>query len=687
MKVLRLFLTIFGGLGMTIGLTLVLFLFSLNLPGRPTLAEGAMRYVATTGSDGGNDCSDSGNPCRSLQHAVNVAIDGDTILLGTGEFTGSILINKSLSLLGTGQNSTSITGGGTSSAIQFDINSTSVISGITFLNGHDYEGAGVLNSGNLHVINSTFTNNTSGGAGGAIKNTGIMTINNSLIYSNTAGVGNISNQGILYISGSIIKNNLALGRGGGIFNTLGTMTISQSIISENIAKNGGGGIFNYSQLTILNSSIVSNTSNEGSTADQGGGIYNAGSLIIQNTEISGNSAYEGTGIYQDNYPSPSTTLINVSILENYLPPNIGNSLATAGITTVGGNIYVQNSIIGLNQEKNCYLGSPPSSNGSITSLGNNLADDDSCGLTVTGDIENVDPKLGNFQTYNSLWFHTLSVDSPAIDSGNNAVCPSVDIRNKLRPRDGNFDGISNCDIGAYEFILPPLQIVAPASGQINTPIDIEARVTVLTLTTPITFNWFISDQDPITNTSQYIDNVPLEWSTTGTKTITVRATGSNGFQLTVTITIEIVYMQFLPVIETPFAPEVGLWDTEDGHFYITSDRKNIDDFSVNNYIPNCGSVRIYTTELVPIVNNSFSFNNFTSYYAAGTFDSSTTSAGVYGLDNVYISPCQVYWTIPMTNWTGVPFETNFQTRYAPYEPDNPPNENLPYKVELLSGSK
>jgi hypothetical protein len=44
--------------------------------------------------------------------------------------------------------------------------------------------------------------------------------------------------------------------------------------------------------------------------------------------------------------------------------------------------------------------------------------------------------------------------SPAIDTGNNAVCPATDILGNPRPVDGNEDGNAICDRGAYEWWGP-----------------------------------------------------------------------------------------------------------------------------------------------------------------------------------------------------------------------------------------
>ena len=62
-------------------------------------------YVANGGSDSGNFCTDSGTPCETIQHAVDVASvnGGDTVNVAAGTYPGQVLVGgKTLTILGQG---------------------------------------------------------------------------------------------------------------------------------------------------------------------------------------------------------------------------------------------------------------------------------------------------------------------------------------------------------------------------------------------------------------------------------------------------------------------------------------------------------------------------------------------------------------------------------------------------------
>ena len=106
----------------------------------------------------------------------------------------------------------------------------------------------------------------------------------------------------------------------------------------------------------------------------------------------------------------------------------------------GGSLTLVNTIISGNTSSsgnNC--------SGAITSQGHNLASDGTCVLVATGDLSGMDPLLGPLQNNGgSTQTHALLSGSPAIDAGDNKVCPAADQRGVARPQG------ATCDIGAYE---------------------------------------------------------------------------------------------------------------------------------------------------------------------------------------------------------------------------------------------
>jgi hypothetical protein len=58
------------------------------------------RYVATTGADGGNNCTSPAGPCASVQWALDVANGGESVLIAQGTYTENLTVQKDMELYG-----------------------------------------------------------------------------------------------------------------------------------------------------------------------------------------------------------------------------------------------------------------------------------------------------------------------------------------------------------------------------------------------------------------------------------------------------------------------------------------------------------------------------------------------------------------------------------------------------------
>lgn len=63
-------------------------------------AQADTRYVATTGSDAGNDCLTQAAPCQTIQHAIGAAAPADTVEVAAGIYAENLIIGKAVSLRG-----------------------------------------------------------------------------------------------------------------------------------------------------------------------------------------------------------------------------------------------------------------------------------------------------------------------------------------------------------------------------------------------------------------------------------------------------------------------------------------------------------------------------------------------------------------------------------------------------------
>ncbi len=257
---------------------------------------------------------------------------------------------------------------------------------------------------------------------------------------NSTKVFNINSGTTVTISGLTIQNGaLPGGYGAGIYNA-GDLTLSDvSVINNNInsAPGFGAGIYNNGSITLSRSTVSGNHA-----FDYGGGIYNTGPLTVINSTISGNDANSaGGGLYNDG----GTITISNSTISGNLIASLG-----MGIYNAGGTVSFNNSII-ANQVGGVDCGG----SGTFVSNGNNIDSDNTCNLIDPADLNSTDPLIGTLQDNGGTTMtHALLSNSPAIDSGGAASCPSVDQRGISRPQDGDDDGSTGCDIGAFELEDP-----------------------------------------------------------------------------------------------------------------------------------------------------------------------------------------------------------------------------------------
>ena len=319
-------------------------------------------YVGSLADDGAtaSDCTTSTNSDCELRYAMQLAIaDGQpdtiqfvstlagTITLTSGAGGGLPSITGNLTITGPGAGTIAIDGGRAFTVFTIGSGAVAVISGVTIRNGeasqtpavqNDFtasgiDGGAVWNSGTLTLNTMVLTANTApAGAGGAIYNssTGVLALENSTISANTSG-----------------QDGGTRGYGGGLLN-YGSATVTTSTFSGNIAAGGGqgGAIYNLGSLTLTDSTIAQNQSTDASSAGGGAGsIYSIGPTTILNSTIDGNtvtgasSAAAGTGggLLQSPDSASSPTVSSTGVL-SAIPAVSISSIGTAGLTTPGGTL-------------------------------------------------------------------------------------------------------------------------------------------------------------------------------------------------------------------------------------------------------------------------------------------------------------------------------------------------------------
>ncbi len=414
-------------------------------------------------------CADASATC-SLRAAIqegNALPGSDEIVLGAGTFaltiagtledagaTGDLDIVSDIGISGSGEQASVIDGGALDRVL-------------------DVHASGVLRLTQLGVRNGA-QKNFSGSDDAEFSGGGVLV---------RAG-------GSLTMSRVTVRNNASKRDGAGI-SLYGSLQADHLRVVQNTGDqfSSGGALFVGSTATLLN---IDQCEFAGNSAVQGGAIYSVGTnptIQITRCLMTGNNANSGAAIFA-NLGTPHWLFRNVTISGNHAVaaggaifgdganqlrfehatitansadgPNGGGAIFDVRGSASAGFIPIEliNSIVSGNTQQSgneCNTVFPDV----IVSSGATLhAPANACRMRAgAGDIATSDAGLGALNDNGGFTrTHALASTSVAVDAALTANCAATDQRGQARPSDGNGDGQSLCDIGAYE--LAPDRILA-----------------------------------------------------------------------------------------------------------------------------------------------------------------------------------------------------------------------------------
>jgi predicted outer membrane repeat protein len=449
------------------------FLYGKCIPGNYDV------YVSPSGDDGNSGFSPD-DPLKTLTAAVYKGFPLDTLLphriyLDEGIYSPSLTgeklpveISSNVEIIGSGRESTIIDGEFQNRLFStidlytesFSLKRLTLRNGLNDANYPDYFGGAIFCSAPRLNLEEVTIDSCRSYHGGAIfaDSTDIYLADVSLLNNNSEGYG-----GALYTSDCecIYKNVEFLGNysthgGGGWFGTGTTLCRAENtVFGNNISDANGGAVYLYTGEGALSSLAMENNQ-----ARRGGAIAIYGSTFdLQNVVLSGNEAItEGGAIYSNN----SKINLNLATFSGNTSPKGTNISANSTLPVVISNSIMPddplNKINLKKSELNVSYSDITGGDAAITLEGtNNLVS------WLDGNID-TDPLFegsGDFPL-------ALSSSSPCIDAGNPDTTgmdlPMWDIIGNYRLWDGDNDGDTILDMGAYEFGSVGVGVDEPAVG-------------------------------------------------------------------------------------------------------------------------------------------------------------------------------------------------------------------------------
>ncbi|HEV3145172.1 MAG TPA: hypothetical protein VGZ47_14880 [Gemmataceae bacterium] len=219
-------------------------------------------------------------------------------------------------------------------------NKKCTIDDLTFTGGQaPRAGGAIYNSGSLTVTECEFDQNQAG-SGGAIYNdvpANMTIMDTTFKYNNATLGGAIFNMGVMWINNGYFAWNTA-SRGGAIDN-VGSLTL-QAWFENNSAALEGGAVWNNGwKLSINGSTFDWNSTATPAGGDKGGGLYSVNNTSVTNTTFSNNSSSSlGGGVYV----STSNATFTGCIFDSNSSDKGGGFYVAAGTTVFTNCNFVNN---------------------------------------------------------------------------------------------------------------------------------------------------------------------------------------------------------------------------------------------------------------------------------------------------------------------------------------------------------
>lgn len=345
--------------------------------------------------------------------------------------------------------------------------------------GYGPSGAGIYNEGTLRVNRSTIRENVTkrrmglGSLGAGIFSWGPLTINRCLILDNA------------------VEGDIDLSHGGGGICSMSAFQMDETTVEGNRASGGnalmdgnsavgGGGVLaviffeEEGDIEITNCTFERNAAvaSDSETFALGGGLHIGiteapSSALISNCTFTSNQCastiWAVGGALSHNALAGTTTISYCTIAENTCDGGWMGEGA-GGLSIYGSsfsNLNIRGTVLRDNAPRNLDADPYSSGGGSPPIIGENIilaeshnlsSDDSALGIfTHPTDMNSTPAMLGAFGDYGGFTkTFSLLPGSPAIDAGDPTSTLNRDQRGWPRPMDGDGNGVSIVDIGAFE---------------------------------------------------------------------------------------------------------------------------------------------------------------------------------------------------------------------------------------------